>query len=416
MSPPSISILIPTRERADTLRHTLRSCTDQSYQNLEIVVCDNFSLDNTRNVVGEVDDPRLRYVNTGRRLSMAANWEFALSQIDSDYVTIIGDDDGLIPGAISDLAALLQSSKSPVVTWKKAEYCWPNYLDEEIRNYLAIPVANRLISVPSKLALQHMYRFWMGYSKGPCVYNSVVSMQSLKKISDRDGLCFGAYCPDVYSSLALASVTDSYLFCTRPFSVNGASAHSNGTSAMRPDVDQAAARQFMSEYGDQELGFADVRGSITSAVMDSLVSFSDRCPTLAPQPPYRKAFRRIVAELSAWPGLLEENEERLTILAERHGHGPKVQRLLAREKSASANARVSARDAARPSPPVLEGENLVLWGDRHGVADVSQACNLAGRVLGSFAAPARVNRYSVASVIYSRCVRAAQNASPYIGA
>ncbi|RYZ29021.1 MAG: glycosyltransferase, partial [Sphingobacteriales bacterium] len=75
------TVVVPTRERADTLLHTLRTCVTQNYDNLTILVSDNCSQDTTEEVVRSFNDPRIQYVNTGKRLSMSHNWEFALSQV-----------------------------------------------------------------------------------------------------------------------------------------------------------------------------------------------------------------------------------------------------------------------------------------------------------------------------------------------
>ncbi len=45
---PRFTIIIPTRERAATLEHALRTVTDQDFASLEIIVSDNASTDNTR--------------------------------------------------------------------------------------------------------------------------------------------------------------------------------------------------------------------------------------------------------------------------------------------------------------------------------------------------------------------------------
>jgi cellulose synthase/poly-beta-1,6-N-acetylglucosamine synthase-like glycosyltransferase len=62
------NVIIPTRERMDTLRHCLRTVVAQDYDPLNIIVSDNFSQDGTREVVAEFNDPRITYVNTGRRV------------------------------------------------------------------------------------------------------------------------------------------------------------------------------------------------------------------------------------------------------------------------------------------------------------------------------------------------------------
>jgi glycosyltransferase involved in cell wall biosynthesis len=103
---PKITVIVPTRERCDVLQHCLQTLTMQDYQHLEILVSDNFSADATKEVVASAGDPRIRYINTGRRLSMSHNWEFALSHVRDGWVTFIGDDDGLPPGAIASVSDL----------------------------------------------------------------------------------------------------------------------------------------------------------------------------------------------------------------------------------------------------------------------------------------------------------------------
>src|SRR4051812_31364688 len=105
---PLITIVIPTRERADTLRHTLSTVLSQKSDNFEILVSDNFSSDDTAGIVASMADPRLRYINTGKRMSMVGNWEFAFHQAHGRYLIYLGDDDGMMPGAIQRLETLIR--------------------------------------------------------------------------------------------------------------------------------------------------------------------------------------------------------------------------------------------------------------------------------------------------------------------
>ena len=116
MNEPEISVVSPTREHCDVLEKSLRTVTAQDYGNLDIVISDNFSTDETEDVVRSANDARVRYINTGQRLSMSHNWEFALSNVDdSGWATIIGDDDGLLPGSIEKVAEIIQSAGVPAV-------------------------------------------------------------------------------------------------------------------------------------------------------------------------------------------------------------------------------------------------------------------------------------------------------------
>src|SRR4051812_3222592 len=97
MSSPRFSIIIPTRERAATLRYALRTCLDQTFDDYEVIVSDNFSSPATKAVVDEAAAPRVRYFRTDRPLAMSDSWEFAVSHARGEYVLVIGDDDGLLP-------------------------------------------------------------------------------------------------------------------------------------------------------------------------------------------------------------------------------------------------------------------------------------------------------------------------------
>ncbi len=79
MSAPRFSVVIPTRERADTLRFALRTCLDQAFDDYEVIVSDNFSSPATRGVVDEAAAPKVRYVRTPEPVAMSTNWEFAVA-------------------------------------------------------------------------------------------------------------------------------------------------------------------------------------------------------------------------------------------------------------------------------------------------------------------------------------------------
>ena len=105
-----LTILIPTRERCDTLYDTLRTCLNQTYQNLEIIVSDNFSQDRTKEVVMSFDDKRLKYINTGKRISMSENFDFALSHVKDGYIMFIGDDDGILPNSLEYVNEIINTT------------------------------------------------------------------------------------------------------------------------------------------------------------------------------------------------------------------------------------------------------------------------------------------------------------------
>ena len=62
MAFPRVSILIPTYNRADYLSTALDSALHQTFSELEIIVVDDGSTDNTAEVIRKYTDPCLRFI------------------------------------------------------------------------------------------------------------------------------------------------------------------------------------------------------------------------------------------------------------------------------------------------------------------------------------------------------------------
>ena len=71
---PQLSIVIPTRNRSETLKSAIESCLIQQSQDLEVLVVDNASTPDTYAVVSAFDDPRIRYLRHDEPLAMTENW------------------------------------------------------------------------------------------------------------------------------------------------------------------------------------------------------------------------------------------------------------------------------------------------------------------------------------------------------
>lgn len=98
MTEPLVSILIPTVNRAEFVGDAIYSAQYQTYSNLEIIVQDNFSQDETSAIVRRfAEDPRVFYFRTSELLPMHKNWDLLASRARGDYVVFLGDDDVLHP-------------------------------------------------------------------------------------------------------------------------------------------------------------------------------------------------------------------------------------------------------------------------------------------------------------------------------
>lgn len=108
MSGKLVSICLPTYNYAHYLPQAISSCLSQSYEPLEVVIVDDASADNSREVIESFDDPRIKFVVNERRLGLAGNWNKALSLVRGEVVKFLFADDYLEDGAIEAVAAAFE--------------------------------------------------------------------------------------------------------------------------------------------------------------------------------------------------------------------------------------------------------------------------------------------------------------------
>lgn len=89
---PKVSVCMPTYNRANSLKQCLDSLMALSYPNLEIIVCDNNSTDDTKDVISSY--PNVRYIcERTQGLSYAKNTLLDACSSDSDFVVFVDDDE-----------------------------------------------------------------------------------------------------------------------------------------------------------------------------------------------------------------------------------------------------------------------------------------------------------------------------------
>ncbi len=94
-----ITTVIPTYCRPRLLARAIRSVLRQTYTDFQVIVYDNASGDETAAVVAEVAaaDHRVKYRVHPQNIGALANFNFALGRIDTEYFSLLSDDDVLLP-------------------------------------------------------------------------------------------------------------------------------------------------------------------------------------------------------------------------------------------------------------------------------------------------------------------------------
>ena len=95
------SILLPTRERLELLRHAVESVRLQDDADWEVVISDNASSQDVAGYVASLGDVRVRYSRTDKLLPVTENWNRALEMSQGEYLIMLGDDDALLPGCLA---------------------------------------------------------------------------------------------------------------------------------------------------------------------------------------------------------------------------------------------------------------------------------------------------------------------------
>jgi glycosyltransferase involved in cell wall biosynthesis len=249
MSGPKITVVIPTRERLPVLRYAVQTVLAQHYENLQIIVCDNCSTDGTGAFVKSLNDPRLRYINTGRRVSMSENWEFALSHVDGGWVMILGDDDGMLPGAAAKLAVAIEETDCEAITFNACHYFWPG---GAVASHLTVPLTRSREVRNCRVWLDRVMNMRAGYTELPILYvRGLVKFAAIERMKEKGGgTFFKSSVPDIYSAIALASELERYLFMADALTIAGSSSFSNAAAEGRAGsigADQIAHKLFIAE-------------------------------------------------------------------------------------------------------------------------------------------------------------------------
>jgi O-methyltransferase len=276
---PRFSIVIPTRQRADTLQFAIETALAQTHTDFEVVVQNNGDDQATNDVVASFGSPRIVLSCSPDILPQSANFEAGLMASSGEFVTFIGDDDGMMPDACAICDAVMSSRPSlGALHWAPHNYDWLSSLRVVARNRLLINLPG---PVPGAIyrcrdLLHQLYDGTIMWTSAPLIYNGAFVRRSvIDKVRE---FCGGQYfkgaIPDVHSGIANLWAMEQFLHIDRPLSICGASGHSNGNAHFvgsdgmslqrRYHAENPAFRQKLVEYF---LDSANLELGVASALM-----------------------------------------------------------------------------------------------------------------------------------------------------
>lgn len=251
---PLFTVIIPQKNRAEYLIHTLKTCMIQDYPNFEVIVGDDCSDDNSVEIVKECmkKDSRIKLIAHEHHVGMHDNFEIALSAVRPGYVMALGGDDGLVPGCIWRMYEILKQTGKQLLTWTSAIYAYPEkegglsrfivrrFKDNDVKIVKSSDYLNKI----ARTLNYHVDDCPMFYIKG------VASTELVDRVKKRtpDGCFYYCPTPDGFSGVVLAGEVEYYAYTNEPLSIGGNTIKSQGANYKRTDENsKREAQQFFED-------------------------------------------------------------------------------------------------------------------------------------------------------------------------
>ena len=88
-----ISIILPTFNNAKLISRAITSVINQSYKNWELIIIDNFSIDNTQNVVESFNDKKIKYFKLKNNGIIAISRNYGIKKSSGEFIAFLDSDD-----------------------------------------------------------------------------------------------------------------------------------------------------------------------------------------------------------------------------------------------------------------------------------------------------------------------------------
>ena len=109
-----VSVIIPTYNRSRTILRAIKSVLNQTYKNIEVIIVDDASTDNTEEIVKGLNDPRIIYIKHETNKGGAAARNTGIKLAKSEYIAFQDSDDEWYPEKLQLQTDALLKAESDV--------------------------------------------------------------------------------------------------------------------------------------------------------------------------------------------------------------------------------------------------------------------------------------------------------------
>lgn len=107
------SIIVPTYNRAHLISKTIKSVLVQEYTNWELIIVDDGSTDNTKEIVNSFNDSRIKYYYKINEERGAAR-NYGIDRANGLYISFLDDDDLYLPGFLTEFHKIINDKSIPI--------------------------------------------------------------------------------------------------------------------------------------------------------------------------------------------------------------------------------------------------------------------------------------------------------------
>jgi glycosyltransferase involved in cell wall biosynthesis len=120
MEAPVVSVIIPTYNRESYIIEAIESVLNQTFDDLEIIIIDDGSTDNTPSIVKRIHDSRIRYFYLKHNNGVAAALNYGIKNSKGKYISRLDSDDIFLPEKIGSQVEVLENNPDIGLVYTRA--------------------------------------------------------------------------------------------------------------------------------------------------------------------------------------------------------------------------------------------------------------------------------------------------------
>ena len=364
---PLFSVVIPTHNRADLLCYTIQGVLNQDFDDYEIIVSDNFSCDNTKQIIRSFSDKRIKYISTVKYLSAGDSWDFAIYDAKGKYIVMMPDDDCMTPKFLSTMAPFAQSEEVNLISCITGRYYYPDFPKPSFRNQLHIePFTDRVLEFSALETLKKWHYLDCRLVPLP---SAVMSRKIIDIVKSKIGRFFFNPAPDYCASSMILSFGGSFILVDRPLLAFGDCAKTyRSTVKIIPGV------TIYSPLGDMNNPFevALLKGHYSINVfVESL--FKSKCNLPENFFDFKFAWALYFSEY--YSGMQDKKREGYNIERDELEYKNVVSKLTPGLLDNYSNELAIRYNMQKQGPQLVSGQNIILQGEQNGFSNILECAS-----------------------------------------